>query len=78
GQARVVKCYNFQGEGHMARQCTQPKRPRNAVWFMEKIMFAEAHNFGKMLDGEQLAFLADPGIPDGQAAQTTIPNNATF
>ncbi|GJR49036.1 integrase, catalytic region, zinc finger, CCHC-type containing protein [Tanacetum coccineum] len=22
GQARVVKCYNCQGEGHMARQCT--------------------------------------------------------
>ncbi|GKC47055.1 hypothetical protein Tco_1064777 [Tanacetum coccineum] len=22
GQARVVKCYNYQGEGHMARQCT--------------------------------------------------------
>ncbi|GJW22535.1 retrovirus-related pol polyprotein from transposon TNT 1-94 [Tanacetum coccineum] len=25
GQTRVVKCYNCQGEGHMARQCTQPK-----------------------------------------------------
>ncbi|GKC62265.1 retrovirus-related pol polyprotein from transposon TNT 1-94, partial [Tanacetum coccineum] len=24
GQARVVKCYNCQGKGHMARQCTQP------------------------------------------------------
>ncbi|GKG03237.1 integrase, catalytic region, zinc finger, CCHC-type containing protein, partial [Tanacetum coccineum] len=22
GQARVVKCYNYQGEGHIARQCT--------------------------------------------------------
>ncbi|GJS85298.1 retrovirus-related pol polyprotein from transposon TNT 1-94 [Tanacetum coccineum] len=29
GQARVVKCYNCQGKGHMARQCTQSKRPRN-------------------------------------------------
>ncbi|GKD26773.1 putative ribonuclease H-like domain-containing protein [Tanacetum coccineum] len=29
GQARVVKCYNYQSEGHMARQCTQPKRPRS-------------------------------------------------
>ncbi|GKD79085.1 hypothetical protein Tco_1341706 [Tanacetum coccineum] len=29
-------------------------------------------------DEEQLAFLADPGILDGQAAQTTIPNNAAF
>ncbi|GKE00741.1 reverse transcriptase domain-containing protein [Tanacetum coccineum] len=33
GQAKVVKCYNCQGEGHMARQCTQPKRPRNAAWY---------------------------------------------
>ncbi|GJT78747.1 hypothetical protein Tco_1045472 [Tanacetum coccineum] len=38
GQARVVKCYNYQGEGHMSRQCTQPKRPRNASWFKEKLM----------------------------------------
>ncbi|GKB66872.1 integrase, catalytic region, zinc finger, CCHC-type containing protein [Tanacetum coccineum] len=42
GQARVVKCYNCQGEGHMARQCTQPKRPRNAAWYKEKAMLAEA------------------------------------
>ncbi|GJY27151.1 retrovirus-related pol polyprotein from transposon TNT 1-94 [Tanacetum coccineum] len=41
GQARVVKCYNCQGEGHMARQCTQPKRPRNAAWYKEKAMLAE-------------------------------------
>ncbi|GJW11085.1 hypothetical protein Tco_1576912 [Tanacetum coccineum] len=25
GHARIVKCYNYQGEGHIARQCTQPK-----------------------------------------------------
>ncbi|GJR89827.1 retrovirus-related pol polyprotein from transposon TNT 1-94 [Tanacetum coccineum] len=49
GQANVVKCYNCQGEGHIARQCTQPKRPRNATW-----------------------------VPDGQAVQTIIPNNAAF
>ncbi|GJT47473.1 retrovirus-related pol polyprotein from transposon TNT 1-94 [Tanacetum coccineum] len=42
GQARVVKCYNCQGEGNMARQCTQPKRPRNAAWFKDKAMLAEA------------------------------------
>ncbi|GJU16795.1 retrovirus-related pol polyprotein from transposon TNT 1-94 [Tanacetum coccineum] len=42
GQPRVVKCYNCQGEGHMARQCTQPKRPRNVAWFKEKLMLAEA------------------------------------
>ncbi|GJX36615.1 integrase, catalytic region, zinc finger, CCHC-type containing protein [Tanacetum coccineum] len=60
GQARVVKCYNFQGEGHMARQCTQPKRTRNAAWFKEKEMLDEALEAGQILDEEQLAFLADP------------------
>ncbi|GJT10533.1 integrase, catalytic region, zinc finger, CCHC-type containing protein [Tanacetum coccineum] len=78
GQARVVKCYNCQGEGHMARQCTQPKRPRNATWFKEKEMLAEAHESCQILDEDQLAFLAYPSIPDGQAAQTTIPNTAAF
>ncbi|GJY18465.1 hypothetical protein Tco_0389956 [Tanacetum coccineum] len=78
GQAKVVKFYNHQGEGHMARQCTQPKRPRNATWYKEKAMLAEAQEAGQILDEEQLAFLADPGVPDGQAVQTIIPNNAAF
>nr|GEY39434.1 hypothetical protein [Tanacetum cinerariifolium] len=60
GQARVVKCYNCQGEGHMARQCTQPKRPRNAAWYKEKAMLAEAQEAEQILDEEQLAFLTDP------------------
>ncbi|GJW44797.1 uncharacterized mitochondrial protein-like protein [Tanacetum coccineum] len=78
GQAKVVKCYNCQGEGHMARQCTQPKRPRNAAWYKDKAMLAEAQEAGQILDEEQLAFLADPGVLDGQAVQIIIPNNAAF
>ncbi|GKC37991.1 integrase, catalytic region, zinc finger, CCHC-type containing protein [Tanacetum coccineum] len=78
GQVRVVKCYNCQGEGHMARQCTQPKRPRNAAWYKDKAMLAEAQEAGQILDEEQLTFLTDLGVPDGQAVQTIIPNNAAF
>ncbi|GJU16874.1 hypothetical protein Tco_1144840 [Tanacetum coccineum] len=54
-------------EGHMARQCTQPKRPKNASWYKEKAMLAEAQEAGQILDEKQLAFLADLGVPDGQA-----------
>ncbi|GJR96783.1 integrase, catalytic region, zinc finger, CCHC-type containing protein [Tanacetum coccineum] len=38
GLARIVKCYNCQGEGHMARQFTKSKRPRNSAWFQEKML----------------------------------------
>ncbi|GKG15460.1 phosphopantothenoylcysteine decarboxylase-like protein, partial [Tanacetum coccineum] len=77
GQARVVKCYNCQGEGHMARQCTQHKRPRNVAWYKEKAMLAEAQEAGQLLDEEQLAFLTDPRIPASQT-RTVIPHNAAF
>ncbi|GJY92511.1 hypothetical protein Tco_0508293 [Tanacetum coccineum] len=33
---------------------------------------------GQILDEEQLVFLVDPGVPDVQAIQTIIPNNAAF
>ncbi|GKD96727.1 hypothetical protein Tco_1380624, partial [Tanacetum coccineum] len=78
GQARVVKCYNYQGEGNMARQCTQPKRPRNAAWYKDKAMLAEPQEAGQILDEEQLVILTDPGVLDGQAVQTIILNNAAF
>ncbi|GJU73203.1 putative ribonuclease H-like domain-containing protein [Tanacetum coccineum] len=77
GHAKIVKCYNCQGEGHMARQSTQPKRPRNAAWYKEKAMLAEAQEVGQILVEEQLAFLADPRIPAAQA-QIIIPHNAAF
>nr|GEV69961.1 hypothetical protein [Tanacetum cinerariifolium] len=69
---------SYAGKGHMARQCTQKKRLRNAAWFKEKEMLAEVREAGQILDEEQLAFLADPGIPDGKYNQTTIPNTAAF
>ncbi|GJR31867.1 integrase, catalytic region, zinc finger, CCHC-type containing protein [Tanacetum coccineum] len=61
-----------------AQQCTQPKRPRNVAWFKEKLMLAEAQEAGQILDEEQLAFLADPGISEAPVAQQTIPQNSAF
>ncbi|GJV36140.1 hypothetical protein Tco_1408617 [Tanacetum coccineum] len=51
---------------------------RNATWYKDKAMLAEAQEVGQILDEEQLAFLVDPGYLDGQAVQTIIPNNAAF
>nr|GEU99666.1 putative ribonuclease H-like domain-containing protein [Tanacetum cinerariifolium] len=41
-------------------------------------MLVQAQKSSQILDEEQLAFLADPCIPNSQAAQTTIPNTAAF
>ncbi|GJV61803.1 hypothetical protein Tco_1467903 [Tanacetum coccineum] len=80
GRVTVQQVQGRQGQnysGHMARQCTQPKRPRNVAWYKEKAMLAEAQEAGQILDEEKIAFLTDPGIPSDQA-QTIIPHNAAF
>ncbi|GKC15661.1 hypothetical protein Tco_1012443 [Tanacetum coccineum] len=73
-------CNKFKGgkDKVMLVLAIRPKRPRNATWFKEKAMLAEAQESGQILDEEKIAFLADPGILDGQAAQTTILNNVAF
>nr|GEY76637.1 retrovirus-related Pol polyprotein from transposon TNT 1-94 [Tanacetum cinerariifolium] len=72
-----MKCYNCQGLGHMARQCTMPKRKQDAAWFKEKVLLVQSQAKGKMLDEEELTFLADLGIADGSADQT-FTHNAVF
>nr|GEV61118.1 uncharacterized mitochondrial protein AtMg00810-like [Tanacetum cinerariifolium] len=54
------------------RSCTQQKRPRNAAWFKEKLMFAKAQKVGQILDEEQLAFLADPDCDDLSLAKVVL------
>ncbi|GJZ54801.1 retrovirus-related pol polyprotein from transposon TNT 1-94 [Tanacetum coccineum] len=78
GQQRIVKCFNCQREGHMARQCKEPKRKRDASWFRDKVLLVEAQGNGKVLNEEELEFLADPGIAEGPVTQTVITNNAAY
>ncbi|GJW73592.1 retrovirus-related pol polyprotein from transposon TNT 1-94, partial [Tanacetum coccineum] len=68
GKQRIVTCYNCKGEGHMSKQCTKPRRKRDDSWFAS----------GQILHEEELAFLADPGIPEAQAIQTVITHNAAY
>ncbi|GJX40535.1 hypothetical protein Tco_0255525 [Tanacetum coccineum] len=62
----------------MEKQCTQPKRRRSSAWFKEKLMLVEEQEAGQILDEEQLAFIADPGIAEVQVAQQIISQNSAF
>ncbi|GKB90436.1 retrovirus-related pol polyprotein from transposon TNT 1-94 [Tanacetum coccineum] len=78
GKQRTITCYNCKGEGHMSKQCTKPKRKRDDSWFKEKVLLVESQAHGQILNEEELAFLADLGIPEGQATQTVITHNAAY
>ncbi|GJR33440.1 integrase, catalytic region, zinc finger, CCHC-type containing protein [Tanacetum coccineum] len=78
GKQRIVTCYNCKGEGHMSKQCTKPRRKWDDSWFKDKVLLVQAQASGQILHEEELAFLADPGIPEGQAIQTVITHNAAY
>ncbi|GJW90952.1 hypothetical protein Tco_0168505 [Tanacetum coccineum] len=50
----------------------------NSAWFKEKLMLAEAQEASQIIDEDQLAFIADPGIAEVQVSQQTIPRNSAF
>ncbi|GKB19747.1 retrovirus-related pol polyprotein from transposon TNT 1-94 [Tanacetum coccineum] len=57
GQSRQTKCYNYNGIGHIARNCTQPKRPQNSEYFKDKMLLMQAQENRVALDEEQLLFI---------------------
>ncbi|GJZ44696.1 hypothetical protein Tco_0591951 [Tanacetum coccineum] len=62
----------------MARQCPKPKRKRDATWFRDKVLLVEAQRNGKLLNEEELEFLADPSIAEGPVTQLVITHNASY
>ncbi|GJS29573.1 retrovirus-related pol polyprotein from transposon TNT 1-94 [Tanacetum coccineum] len=47
-------------------------------WFKDKVLLVQAQESGQILHEEELTFLADPGISEGQATQTFITQNAAY
>nr|GEW72061.1 hypothetical protein [Tanacetum cinerariifolium] len=78
GKQRVITCYNCKGEGHMSKQCTKPRRKRDAEWFKDKVLLVQAQANGQVLQEEELEFLANPGIPEPSSNQMVITNNAAY
>nr|GEX68655.1 hypothetical protein [Tanacetum cinerariifolium] len=78
GKQRVIVCYNCKGEGHMSKQCTKPKRKRDAEWFKDKVRLVQAEANGQVLQEEELDFLADPGTTESLSNQTVTTNNAAY
>ncbi|GKF46776.1 zf-CCHC domain-containing protein [Tanacetum coccineum] len=64
GKQRTIICYNCKGEGHISKQSTKPKRKRAESWFNDKVLLVQAQAGGQALNEEEIAFLADPGLPD--------------
>ncbi|GKE90967.1 hypothetical protein Tco_1572062, partial [Tanacetum coccineum] len=58
--------------------CTKLKRKRDDSWFKDKVLLVQAQANGQILHEEELAFLADPGIAEGQATRTVITHNAAY
>nr|GEX78777.1 hypothetical protein [Tanacetum cinerariifolium] len=56
---KKVICYNCCGEGHVARQCKEPKRTHDSQWYHDKALLMQAKEKGVVLDVEAEAFLAD-------------------
>nr|GEY29695.1 retrovirus-related Pol polyprotein from transposon TNT 1-94 [Tanacetum cinerariifolium] len=80
-QARPVKCYNYNGAGHIARNCTQPKRPQNFEYYKDKLLLMQAQENEVALDAKHLLFLAedcdafDSDVDEAPTAQTMFMAN---
>nr|GEX62462.1 hypothetical protein [Tanacetum cinerariifolium] len=59
-------------QGRSNSYVAEPKRKRDATWFMDKVLLVEAQGNGKVLNEEELEFLVDPSIAEGPVTYTVI------
>nr|GEV80921.1 hypothetical protein [Tanacetum cinerariifolium] len=79
----VVASSKFASTNNLLKTSSNPRNQATiedgrVTMQQDKAMLAEALKAGQILDDEQLVFLADAGVLDGQAVHTIIPNNDDF
>nr|GEY29136.1 hypothetical protein [Tanacetum cinerariifolium] len=57
---------------------SKAKEERDATWVREKVLLVEAQGNGKVINEEELEFLADPSIVEGPITQSVITHNAAY
>ncbi|GJR61191.1 hypothetical protein Tco_1503353 [Tanacetum coccineum] len=76
-QARVVKCYNYQRKGHMARQCTQLSDQGMHPRYKIKQWLAEAQEAGTIYWMRANSAFQQTRIPDGKGDTRTNNKSVT-
>ncbi|GKD14674.1 hypothetical protein Tco_1199081 [Tanacetum coccineum] len=69
---------SYSGTGHKSNATSSGGNNASGQERVVKCYNCQDHEAGQILDEEQLAFLADLGVLNGQAVQTIIPNNVAF
>ncbi|GJS44074.1 hypothetical protein Tco_0569117 [Tanacetum coccineum] len=53
-----IRCYNYRGLGHLARNCTIRPRRRDAVYLQTQLLIAQKEEAGIQLQAEEFDFMA--------------------
>nr|GFC05374.1 hypothetical protein [Tanacetum cinerariifolium] len=75
GKTKGYHMLQLQRQGHMSKQCTKPRRKRDAEWFKDKVLLVQAQANGQVLQEEELDFLVDPDCDEINSAKFTLMAN---
>nr|GEV10730.1 hypothetical protein [Tanacetum cinerariifolium] len=75
---KKVICYNCRGEGHVARNCKEPKRAKDTQYYKDKMMLSDAKDRGVILDAEAETFLADVKCIEPYDESLALTTTTTF
>ncbi|GJW58182.1 retrovirus-related pol polyprotein from transposon TNT 1-94 [Tanacetum coccineum] len=74
----TVVTSHFPSTNNQLRNSSNPRQQQLFMMEGDKFLLVEAQGNGKVLNEEELEFLADPGIAEGLVTQTVITHNATY